>query len=271
MTFCLLSVNWKVFGIVWGVFFVIALVFAILILIVSKICKLDEDKKVEAIIERLGGSNCGGCGCSGCAAFAKKLVSGEGDVHACHATTNQNAKEIAEILGIEYKEEEPVVAVVKCSGGLNAKNKYNFVGYTDCSTLSTTFQGGPKVCPTGCIGGGECLSRCVHGAIQIKDNLSVIDRKLCVSCGACVQGCPKSLIELVPRSATVYIACSSHCRGKDVMGVCDKGCIGCGLCAKNCPQGAITMQDNLPIIDYTKCNGCKTCMAKCPRKIIREM
>ena len=56
MSLCLLAVNWKVFGIVWGVFFAIALIFAILILIVSKICKLDEDKKVEAIIERLGGS-----------------------------------------------------------------------------------------------------------------------------------------------------------------------------------------------------------------------
>ena len=28
------------------------------------------------------------------------------------------------------------------------------------------------------------------------------------------------------------------------------------------------MQDNLPVIDYKKCTGCLTCVAKCPRHII---
>ena len=47
--------------------------------------------------------------------------------------------------------------------------------------------------------------------------------------------------------------------------------IGCGLCAKNCPENAITMVNNLPIIDYSKCTGCKTCVNKCPRKCIKEI
>ncbi|MCQ2388012.1 MAG: 4Fe-4S binding protein, partial [Clostridia bacterium] len=83
--------------------------------------------------------------------------------------------------------------------------------------------------------------------------------------------CPKHLIELIPKSSLIYVACVSTCKGKEVMDACKKGCIGCGICAKFCPNGAIEMIDNHPVIDYLKCNGCKTCVAKCPRKCIKEI
>ena len=94
---------------------------------------------------------------------------------------------------------------------------------------------------------------------------------MCEACGLCVKTCPKKLIELIPKSSKVYVACSSHCKGKEVIGTCEKGCIACGICVKNCPSGAITMVDNIPVIDYSKCTGCKVCAVKCPRKCILEI
>ena len=37
------------------------------------------------------------------------------------------------------------------------------------------------------------------------------------------------------------------------------------------PVAEFAMQNNIPVIDYSKCTGCKTCVSKCPRKCIREI
>ena len=33
----------------------------------------------------------------------------------------------------------------------------------------------------------------------------------------------------------------------------------------------MTIEDNIAVIDYTKCTSCGTCAAKCPRKVIRDI
>ena len=38
---------------------------------------------------------------------------------------------------------------------------------------------------------------------------------------------------------------------------------------RNCPNQAIFLKDNVAVIDYTKCNGCGTCVSKCPKKAIQ--
>ena len=260
--------TWKTIGIVAGIFAGSAIIIGALILIVGKVFKVDMDEKVTKILENLAGANCGGCGCSGCAGFAEKLAHGGGELSSCHVTSPEKKAEIAALLGIELKDEERTVAVVKCNGGLeNAGEAFEYVGNPTCAA-NASLLGGNKLCKYGCLGCGDCKVVCPESAIKVSDKLSEVDPDRCVSCGACITACPKHIIERIPASAPVYVACSSECKGKDVMNVCKVGCIGCSLCAKKCPHGAITMVNNLPVFDYSKCTGCKTCVAVCPRHII---
>ncbi len=53
---------------------------------------------------------------------------------------------------------------------------------------------------------------------------------------------------------------------------CAYGCLGYGTCAQVCPFDAITMDANhLPVVDITKCTGCRKCEAACPKKVIEVL
>ena len=245
----------------------IAVIFAVLIVTVSKLCMIKEDSKTEEIKDCLANANCGGCGYAGCADFAKALAEGKATLDACGPTSKEGKKRISEILGIEYSDSKEIAAKTHCSGGKECIDLFGYVGNQTCYAMYS-FGGGNKGCIFGCLGGGDCVKACEYGAITMKNGVSVINKDLCVACGKCVKACPKHIIELIPKDAAIYIACSSEHRGKDVMNVCKKGCIGCGICTKNCPENAIIMEDNLPKVDYSKCTGCFTCVEKCPRKCI---
>ena len=262
------SQTWISVGIVSAVFAGSALLIGLLILVVGKVFKVDVDEKITKIMDNLAGANCGGCGCSGCSGFASKLASGGAELSDCHVTSPEKKAEIAKLLGIELKDEEPTVAVVHCKGGIeNCADKFEYKGNPTCAANAALY-GGNKACSYACLGCGDCKAVCPENAISVDGRLAQVDPDRCVSCGACITACPKGIIDRIPSSAPVYVACSSQCKGKDVMNVCKVGCIACGICEKSCPHGAITMNGNLPVIDYSKCTGCLTCVAKCPRKII---
>lgn len=264
------SINWSTVGIVIAIIAAIAIIFALLIVLVSKLCFVKEDEKAAAIAENLAGANCGGCGFAGCQDFAKALAEGKADISMCGPTSNEGKAKIAEILGVPFTASPAVYAVVRCAGGNKSKNKYEYIGNEGC-TAQIRFMNGKKCCPEGCLGEGTCTTVCPDNAVKLIDGVAHVDKALCEACGLCVKSCPKNLIEFIPKTASVYVACSTKCRGKETMANCPIGCIGCGLCAKNCPENAITMVNNLPVIDYDKCNGCKTCVSKCPRKCILEL
>lgn len=252
-----------------GIMLALAVVFGVILVVCSNVFAIKRDERVDRVESLLAKSNCGGCGKAGCAQFAEALVKGEVKLSDCRATPSANKKKIADILGGGEIGEE-TVAVVHCNGGDACFNKYEYQGYGDCASCEM-LAGGVKACPVGCIGKKTCVNVCPYGAISVGDEgYSIVDKEKCVSCGACIRDCPKNLISRIPKSAKVFIACSNHGKGKDVMELCKHGCIGCGLCAKNCPEGAITMKDGLPEIDYSKCVGCMKCVQVCPRKCIKE-
>lgn len=264
----LAQVQWAQVGIVIGIFAAIAVLLTVCILLVAKFCKSNANEKVESILSHLAGANCGGCGCTGCAGFAEKLAKGEASLSDCHVTESGQKAAIAEILGVPFSAGKPTVSVCHCSGGSNAADAFIYNGAQDCSE-EIKLAGGHKICTFGCLGGGNCARICPENAISFPEACAQADDR-CVSCGACILNCPKNLFSRIPADAKVYIACASHDKGKAVMDACKTGCIGCGKCAKICPQGAITMQNNLPVINYDKCTNCGNCAAACPRGSIRS-
>ena len=262
-------INPTIIWLVVAIVAVLAIIFAILIVLVSKLCFVKGDEKAEKIASHLAGANCGGCGYAGCSDFAKALAEGKADLKGCGPSSDADKAEIAKILGIPFTKQEKRVATVHCAGGKVSLNKYEYVGNAGC-VAQMGLMGGSKVCPNGCLGGGTCESVCPYHAIKVIDGVAYVEKALCTACGVCAINCPKKIVELIPARATVYVACSTTCKGKEVMNMCKVGCIGCGLCAKNCPNGAIEMINNVAVIDYSKCTGCKVCVNKCPRKCIRE-
>ena len=101
-----------------------------------------------------------------------------------------------------------------------------------------------------------------------------MDEDKCTSCGACVKACPKNIIELRkkgPKSRRVFVSCVNKDKGGVAKKACANACIGCGKCAKECAFEAITVENNVAYIDYTKCRLCRKCVAVCPTGAIHEL
>lgn len=250
----------------------LGLTFGVLLGYASKKFAVEVDERVSQVRECLPGANCGGCGFAGCDAYAQAVVDGTAPANKCTPGGAAAAEKIGSVLGISVDAAEPKAAFVKCKGTCDsAKEKYKYYGVQDCRQAVVAPGGGSKACDFGCLGLGSCVTACQFDSIQIKDGIAVINENTCTGCSACVQVCPKSVIELVPVSKRVRIACNSNEKGKTVKDNCAKGCIGCTICAKNCPENAIAMVNDLPVIDFDKCTQCKTCVAKCPTKAIVDL
>ncbi len=233
---------------------------------------VEVDPLVPVVRNLLPGANCGGCGFAGCDAFANAIVKGEARPNGCPVNNDDNAAEIAKVMGQEVVVGEKTSAFVKCNGTCeNASEKYEYYGIKDCVAASYLQGSGAKGCTYGCLGLGSCFNVCMFDAITIEDGIAYINEEKCVSCGACVDACPKNLIEIIKVAAKVKVNCSSKDKGKEAKENCKVACIGCGICVKQCEFDAIKVTDNLAKIDYDKCTNCGKCAEKCPTKAIQNL
>jgi electron transport complex protein RnfB len=218
----------------------------------ARIFAVQVDPKVEKIEEALPGANCGACGLPGCSELAKRIAEGKAEIDACPVGGESVAHTIAAIMGEAYEGGGGrSVALVMCGGDDQvAAKRFYYNGIFDCASAALLF-GGDKACSYGCLGLGTCAGVCPFGAIDmLPSGLALVDPDKCTGCTKCVGSCPKGIIKMVPADRTVHILCSSHDKGGRVRKICKVGCIGCQRCVKEAPEGAITMDENLAVIDY---------------------
>lgn len=250
----------------------LGLLFGLLLGYASKKFAVPVDERVPLIRECLPSANCGGCGFAGCDAYAEAVANGAAAPNCCSVGGASVAEKIGEILGVTVESSEPKVAYVKCQGTCDkAKDNYKYFGLADCQQAVNVPGAGAKACSYGCLGLGSCVKACQFDAMNIVDGIAKVNKDNCVACGACVTACPKGIVELVPEKQKVFVTCNSKDKGVDVKGSCSVGCIACTLCVKNCPSGAMSMQNNLSVIDYHKCTNCGLCEHKCPTKAILNL
>lgn len=253
---------------------VLGILAAVVLYVVAQKFKVQGDPRVDQVEAALPLANCGGCGYPGCRNFAEACVAA-GDLSDLYCPVGGQAcmEAVADILGKKVSPKDPLIAAVRCQGTYAHRAKTSVYDSAPVCAVAASLYGGDTGCAYGCLGLGDCVQVCKFEAIFMDPDtgLPVVSEDKCTACGACVQACPRSIIELRkrgPKNRRIFVSCVNQDKGPAAKKACAVACIGCGLCVKACPFEAITLKNNLAYIDYDKCRLCRKCVPVCPTHAI---
>lgn len=242
----------------------LTLLLASLLVLANRRLYVEEDPRIDVVEEMLPHANCGACGFPGCRPFAEALVGEEALPGKCTVSSEEGRVAIASFLGVDVGAEEKRVARLACAGGDNvARNRARYDGLPTCRAAALV-AGGGKGCFWGCIGLADCAEACDFDAIHMdRHGLPVVDEEKCTACGDCVLACPKDLFSLHAVSHRLWVACRSLEAGDELLEDCAVACTACGRCEMDGP-GLITMENNLPVVDYDRSHNTQVPIQRCP-------
>ncbi len=242
----------------------LTLVLTSLLVLANRWLHVEEDPRIDTVEDLLPHANCGACGLPGCRPFAEALVAGETQPGKCTVSSAEGHARIAAYLGVDVGALEKRVARLACAGGSNvARNRARYDGLGTCGAAALV-AGGGKGCFWGCLGLADCEVSCDFDAIHM-DTMSLpgVDEEKCTACGDCVDACPKDLFSLQPASRRLWVACKSLDAGDEILDDCEVACTACGRCAMDAP-GLIRMENNLPVVDYSRNHATRDPIQRCP-------
>jgi len=243
----------------------LTIVLATALVVANKKLYVYEDPRIDVVEEMLPHANCGACGLPGCRPFAEALVQGDVLPGKCTVSSEEGREIIAEFLGVDVGAEEKLVARLACAGGTNvARNHAQYHGLMTCRAAAQV-AGGGKGCFWGCLGLDDCYEVCDFDAIRMdRHGLPVVDEAKCTACGDCVEVCPKDLFSLQPASRRLWVSCKSLEAGDELLEDCEVACTACARCEMDAPRGLIRMENNLPVIDYSRDHKTQAPIQRCP-------
>ncbi|MCE5188158.1 MAG: RnfABCDGE type electron transport complex subunit B [Eubacteriales bacterium] len=246
----------------------LGIVFGLLLGVADKKFSVEMDERVSAVRSAVAGANCGACGYAGCDGYAEAVVRGEAKTNACTPGGEKTANAIAAIMCVSADVMEPMVARVRCQGNCeNVTLRYDYDGIPSCRAASG-ISGGPTACEFGCVGLGDCVSRCPFHAISMQNGVAVIDGDICTGCGICVAACPRGIIQMMPLDQTIVVMCRNEAIGRIARLQCKTACVGCKRCEKQCPSDSIHVVKGVALIDEKTCTRCGACILACPMHCI---
>ncbi len=262
-----------------AILFGVGLVAGSVLAISSRVFHVEEDPRIEAVMDALPGANCGGCGYAGCEGYAIAVIN-DPDIAAnlCVAGSAETTIAVGKLSGKAVTEADPLVSVRRCEKhDGDVATRFKYVGLPSCVSAAGMGSGlGVDACPFSCLGLGDCVKVCPFDALELVDSLVRVNMARCTGCGKCINACPRNLLELIPQRAKVMIFCSTLGKAKEVTEVCKVGCISCSLCVKKCPAQAISIKNNVVKIDHQIClayeEDCgRACVKACKRTILKSL
>jgi Na+-translocating ferredoxin:NAD+ oxidoreductase RNF subunit RnfB len=138
-------------------------------------------------------------------------------------------------------------------------------GYAGCDQYAEAVVKNPDVSPSLCTPGG---AKTTHNVASITGKTPTVTEPIFarIMC----QGSDSRSRKKYKYEGVIDCRAAVLAGGGDKS--CTYGCLGYGTCSKVCPFDAITMSDDgLPVVDITKCTGCRKCEQACPKNVIEVL